>query len=346
MPTHHWQKASALVPLALLSGGWTVSLAVSSAGAAPEPAVLPSNVPPEQAIEAPASLSKATAPSKARTAVATSTGGIPAAALSAYQRAAHIIEGTDPACRLSWPLLAAIGRVESDHGRYAGNRLSPEGVATPGIYGIPLTGSGGTARIDDTDAGMYDEDARFDRAVGPMQFIPSTWSVVGVDGDGDQKRDPQDIDDAALAAAVYLCSGKEDLTTESGVGTAVYRYNHSYDYVSLVKSIADGYADGSYSTVPTNSYAQVSFGPAYTTKVTPAKVRKPKDVPQPHVEVRPLPTAPTAQPAPAPAPERDEPKATVPVPSALPAVIDETVAVVDGLVDDLGGLVKGLLQQP
>ncbi|HSV37979.1 MAG TPA: lytic transglycosylase domain-containing protein [Nocardioidaceae bacterium] len=340
MATHTWHKASALVPLALLSGGWTVSLAVTSAGAAPEAAALPDNVPPAEAIEAPASQSR---PVTTRP-VASSGGGIPAAALSAYQRAAHIIDGTDPGCRLTWPVLAAIGRVESDHGRYGGSVLSQQGVATPGIYGVPLTGSNGTARIEDTDAGLYDDDGDYDRAVGPMQFIPSTWSVVGVDGDGDQKRDPQDVDDAALAAAVYLCSGKEDLSTESGLGVAVYRYNHSYDYVSLVKSTADGYADGSYTTVPTNSYAQVSFGPSYTTSKLPLdKPRHPKKQhvgeTKPDVEVRDLPAAPT------PAPQQDAPKATAPKPAAtLPEQLEETVAVVEELVADVGGLVAGLLQ--
>jgi membrane-bound lytic murein transglycosylase B len=346
MVTHTWHKATALVPLALLSGGWTVSLAVSSAGAAPEPAVFPDDVPPAEAIEAPASLSSATSARGVRTAVATATGGIPAAALSAYQRAAHVIDGTDPGCRLTWPLLAAIGRVESDHGRYGGSMLSPEGVATPGLYGVPLTGSNGTARIEDTDAGLYDEDARFDKAVGPMQFIPSTWSIVGVDGDGDQKRDPQDIDDAALAAAVYLCSGKEDLTTEEGVSTAVYRYNQSYDYVSVVKSLADGYAEGSYTTVPTSSYAAVSFGPsASTARLEPRKAKQ-KHVgqePERDVGVRDLPVAP------APAPN-DEPKQVTPdraMPtldetiSTLPAKLDETVG---QLVSDVDGLVTGLLQ--
>ena len=51
-----------------------------------------------------------------------------------------------------------------------------------------------------------------------MQFIPSTWQVVKVDADGDNKRNPQDIDDAALATAVYLCSGKDNLATRAGPG--------------------------------------------------------------------------------------------------------------------------------
>ena len=157
-----------------------------------------------------------------------STSGIPDAALAAYQRAETVINAADKSCNISWQLIAAIGRVESDHGRVNGNTLDDEGLATPGIYGIPLDGTHNTAVIRDTDAGQYDDDARWDRAVGPMQFIPSTWSVVGVDGDNDGKRNPQDIDDAALATAVYLCSGNDDLSTETGRRPAIFRYNHSH----------------------------------------------------------------------------------------------------------------------
>ncbi|HET7735630.1 MAG TPA: lytic murein transglycosylase [Nocardioidaceae bacterium] len=267
-----WQKATALVPLALLSGAWTVSLAVSNATASgDEETKLPDGSSlPAEAIKAPASVSSPgeIAPgvppgSEAQVVSSATTNGIPAAALAAYQRAAQVIGTADAACNLDWTLLAAIGRVESDHGRYGGNVLSADGVATPGIYGIPLDGTNGTQKISDTDAGGFDQDTVHDRAVGPMQFIPSTWSVVGVDGDGDGKRNPQDIDDAALAAAVYLCSGSEDLSTDEGVSSAVYRYNHSDAYVELVKQIAAAYAAGDYTSVPTSSYAPVYFGPSY-----------------------------------------------------------------------------------
>ena len=100
-----------------------------------------------------------------------------------------------------------------------------------------------------------------------MQFIPSTWSVVGVDGDGDGKRNPQDIDDAALASAVYLCSGDEDLSTDAGQNAAVYRYNHSDAYVDLVKQIAAAYAAGDYYAAPTSSYAAPYFQPYYDDSV-------------------------------------------------------------------------------
>ena len=203
-----WQKATALVPLALLSGAWTTSLAVTSAasadgprrhGSPTAPPSRPGHRGPRERLRARVRSPRACRPApRTRSSPAPPPTASPSAALAAYQRAAQVIDAADPSCNIEWPLVAAIGRVESDHGRYGGNTLDSEGVSRPGIYGIPLDGSNGTQRITDTDAGQYDNDKSFDRAVGPMQFIPSTWSVVGVDGDGDGKRNPQDIDDAAL----------------------------------------------------------------------------------------------------------------------------------------------------
>ena len=267
-----FQKATALVPLALLSGAWTTSLTMTgSASADGQDGTLPDGTSvPDQAIKAPASVS---GPGEIAPGVPkggadqviadASTNGIPAAALAAYQRAAQIIDSADTGCNIDWTLVAAIGRVESNHGRYGGNTLDANGVSRPGIYGIPLDGSNGTSKIADTDAGQYDNDTRHDRAVGPMQFIPSTWSVVGVDGDSDGQRNPQDIDDAALATAVYLCSGDEDLSTTDGQKSAVYRYNHSQEYVDLVLSIMRAYAEGDFSSVPTSSAGTTTFTPDY-----------------------------------------------------------------------------------
>ncbi len=272
-----WQKATALVPLALLSGAWTASLAVTSASAddAGGGPVLPDgSVVPAEAVQEPANISPAgeVAPgvpqgSEREVVESASANGIPAAALRAYQRAAQVIDAADPACNVEWPLIAAIGRVESNHGRYGGNVLNADGVATPGIWGIALDGTNGTTRILDTDAGEYDRDKVYDRAVGPMQFIPSTWAVVGVDGDGDGERNPQDIDDAALATAVYLCSGDEDLATRAGQESAVFRYNRSDSYVRLVLSIMEAYASGDYSAVPTSTVQQTTFTPSYEDSV-------------------------------------------------------------------------------
>ena len=103
--------------------------------------------------------------------VAESDGGphdIPATALDAYQRAATVLRAVDPACKISWTLLAAVGRVESDHGRYGGAVLGTDGVSRPAVIGLPLDGSPGIATIRDTDAGELDRDPIWDRAVGTV----------------------------------------------------------------------------------------------------------------------------------------------------------------------------------
>ncbi|GAA1884148.1 lytic transglycosylase domain-containing protein [Lapillicoccus jejuensis] len=170
--------------------------------------------------------------------------GIPAAALAAYHLAASLLQQADPACHLDWSVPAAIGRVESNHARFGGNRLDAAGVARPGILGIPLDGRGGTARITDTDHGVWDHDTTYDRAVGPMQFIPGTWRSVGQDADGRGTADPQDMADAATAAGVYLCSGGGDLAKDADLYSAVYRYNRSDAYVRTVMNLARAYRAG------------------------------------------------------------------------------------------------------
>jgi hypothetical protein len=175
--------------------------------------------------------------------------GIPLAALRAYVRAAETLRAADPSCGLPWYLLAAIGRVESNHGRFAGRQLLRDGRSSQPIIGLPLNGVGNVALISDSDNGVLDGDRMFDRAVGPMQFIPGTWAIVAVDGDGDFRKDPHDIDDAALAAGVYLCAGDSDLRTEAGQRAAVFRYNRSAEYVELVLALAAAYANG-LSSVP------------------------------------------------------------------------------------------------
>jgi membrane-bound lytic murein transglycosylase B len=262
-----WQRAVAIVPLALLSAAWTANLAGAGVSAAitaeaPQEDPLPDGATvPDEAIEAPASVSSGdglglgVAGDTEQIIASSSTNGIPAAALAAYQRAESVINSADKSCNLTWQLIAAIGRVESNHGRFGGNALDDDGVARPGIYGLALDGSNNTSVIHDTDAAQFDNDPVYDRAVGPMQFIPSTWSVVGVDADGDGQRNPQDIDDAALATAVYLCSGADDLATTAGQRSAVYRYNHSQAYVDLVLSIMNAYLDGDFTSIPNNTTA-------------------------------------------------------------------------------------------
>jgi membrane-bound lytic murein transglycosylase B len=162
--------------------------------------------------------------------------GIPARALRAYAAAEIAQRKATPRCRLSWVTVAGIGRVESDHGRYGASEIDADGVARPGIIGIPLNGAEGTRRIVDTDDGRLDGDADHDRAVGPMQFLPATWARYG-------KGDPQQIDAAARATAAYLCAARRDIATGQGWWDGVLTYNSSGEYARLVWAAANRYAN-------------------------------------------------------------------------------------------------------
>ena len=167
--------------------------------------------------------------------------GIPARALAAYAGVA--ISFKTRTCGIGWNTLAGIGEVESRHGTIFGGSIAANGSAMPPIFGIPLRG-GAVANIPDSDKGAIDGDATIDRAVGPMQFIPEAWRNWHADGNADGVQDPQNIDDATLAAAGYLCrAGGNALDTESGWHKAVLAYNGSNRYLADVIRYATGYAN-------------------------------------------------------------------------------------------------------
>ncbi|MFB6813813.1 lytic murein transglycosylase [Streptomyces sp. NPDC056347] len=173
----------------------------------------------------------------------TAESGIPASVLAAYKKAEQALRTGDAACRLPWQLLAAIGKVESGHAR--GGRVDASGTTFSPILGPVLDGRG-FAMIKDTDNGAYDGDSTHDRAVGPMQFIPSTWATWGQDGNGDGRKDPNNVYDAALAAGHYLCAGSRDLSTAADLDRAVLSYNHSDAYLRTVRSWFDYYKRGTH----------------------------------------------------------------------------------------------------
>lgn len=207
----------------------------------------PAGAPQEQAAPAPSAPQQNPAPIRppvlvtewvSTTAAAT---GIPARSMQAYAVAATLSAAEDPECGLGWPTLAAIGWVESHHGSIGGRTVDAAGRPDTPVVGIALTGEG-VANIPDSDDGRLDGDTGYDRAVGPMQFIPSTWALWGSDGDGDGVSEPQDVDDAALAAARYLCASGRDLSTGAGWSAALLSYNRSAAYVDQVTRTANTYA--------------------------------------------------------------------------------------------------------
>ncbi|MCH8566529.1 hypothetical protein LTH96_12460 [Nesterenkonia sp. LB17] len=180
--------------------------------------------------------------------------GIPQRALAAYTGAALLVEQTRPECGLGWNTLAGIGQVESQHGTYADAQVQPDGQVAPAIIGIPLDGSPGLAEIPDTDGGALDGDTEWDRAVGPMQFIPATWELYAQDGSRSGASDPHQFDDAALTAAVYLCESGEDLTSDEGWVDAVVAYNQSMEYVNDVAAHAQDYVSPDGPSAADSSY--------------------------------------------------------------------------------------------
>jgi membrane-bound lytic murein transglycosylase B len=169
---------------------------------------------------------------------------IPRRVLRAYVKATAQVNESDPRCEIAWNTIAAIGRIESVHGAVNGSRIGDDGVARPRIRGIALDGDGVRA-IADTDGGHLDGDRTWDRAVGPMQFIPTTWARWASDGDGDGRTNPQDVDDAALATGRYLCGTGKQLGSRDGWLRAVVTYNQSTAYVRKTSRTATGYADSS-----------------------------------------------------------------------------------------------------
>ena len=166
--------------------------------------------------------------------------GIPAVALSAYRNAERMMASAYPGCGVSWNLLAGIGRIESMHAN--GGATDAQGNPARGIFGPALDGTlaGNEVIVQSVAAGRV----TYARAMGPMQFLPGTWARYASDGNGDGKADIQNLYDASLGAARYLCSGNLNLRDRSQVLSAILRYNNSMAYAQNVLGWAAAYATG------------------------------------------------------------------------------------------------------
>ncbi|MEZ0448773.1 lytic transglycosylase domain-containing protein [Cellulomonas sp. ICMP 17802] len=240
-----------LVGLVVLTGVYAAAAGPRSAGpalplpvvAASEPPAPPAPVAGDGVEEASRVVAPAPQPDPAWVAAVATATGIGPVAVGAYAAASLAVAASDPGCRLGWTTLAGIGAVESGHGTHGGARLDPDGRPDLPIVGPALDGSPGVAAIRaSADGTAWHGDPVWEHAVGPLQFLPSTWRQWGADGDADGVQDPRDLDDAALAAGHYLCAGGGDLSTGTGWAAAVRSYNHDDSYVATVLATADRYA--------------------------------------------------------------------------------------------------------
>lgn len=266
--------------------------------------------------------------------------GIPATVLDSYLRAVDSQQRENPGCRITWSLLAGIGKVESGHAR--GGDVTEDGDLIHPIYGPSLNGTNGTASIQG--------DGGWARAAGSMQFIPSSWDRWGADGNHDGETDPQNVYDASLAASRYLCSGSRDLSTPDDLRSAIFSYNHSADYVNLVLRWMSAYETGgggvpdqhaSSGLLQLASYDSGTDADGGSSSSDPAPPPPPPAAEQPQ-DPEPPQNDDGGQPAPAPPPAPEpEPEVPVltPVRELLPPAVDEHLAPVVDPVEQVVGAV-------
>jgi len=237
------------------------------------------------------------APTSAAVINSLASNGIPNMALNAYRVAAARMDHVDPGCGIDWALLAGIGRVESDHGRFGGAVFNADGTTNPKIIGPALDGKTWDYVPAPANGLALDGDAVYAHALGPMQFIPQTWAGYGADENGDGVADVFNIHDAALGAARYLCAAGGDLRTTTGQKQAVLTYNHSDEYLGVVLALADAYRRGvSVAGIPLVGNTSGTLSPVRSTHVPPANPGDPTAV-QPHTTTTKKPTTTSGSPS-------------------------------------------------
>src|SRR5262249_4311129 len=125
-----------------------------------------------------------------------------------------------------------------------GGRVDASGRTIGRILGPALDGTHGLARVPDSDGGELDTDRVWDRAVGPMQLLPSVWRRDAADRGGGGSAGPRDVVGAALTAGRFLCAGGTDLEVPDAQAAAVLRYRRSTSYLAAVRSWSAGYTVG------------------------------------------------------------------------------------------------------
>lgn len=252
--------------------------------------------------------------------------GIPVTVLAAYRRAAAAMAASDPGCHLPVVLLAAIGEVES--GQAGGGAVNSAGTTLQPILGPVLDGTNGYAAIPNTYGTQWGQSGAWARAVGPMQFIPSTWATWGARGN------PDNVYDAALAAARYLCAGGQNLATAAGLRSAIESYNPSYQYLVTVFDWMSVYSgkmipvpDATVMTVATGAGSSPATASTRKTRTSQARISAGS-------------TAPRSAPMSAPSPTASGGSSPSPSPSPAPSTAPATPA--SGHLPSLGRTLQGV----
>ncbi|WP_406829919.1 lytic murein transglycosylase [Pedococcus sp. KACC 23699] len=270
-------------------------------------------------------------PAKAKSGALPAAGTPQAVLAAAYVSAAA---RAPQACHLRPAHLAAIGQVES--GSVGGRRIDDHHRVTPTIYG-PLLDGGPFAVVRDTDRGAYDGASDYDRAVGPLQFLPGTWRWAGRDGDGDGRRDPQNVFDAALATADYLCRDGRDLSRSGDLRAAILTYNWSGEYAAAVSQWVSFFSRHGLAAMDDVAFRVGSGGRASAMAIAKPhhakdakKAKKPKKTKK-STKAAPPTTRPGSQPTPTGTASKPEvpvpsPTVTTPVPDPTTPAPDPTTA--------------------
>jgi len=247
--------------------------------------------------------------------------GIPVTVLAAYRKAEANLAAAKPSCHLPWWLVAGVGRIETGHA--FGGRVDANGNTRGRIMGPLLDGSSpGTAVIRDTDGGKWDGDATFDRGIGPMGFLPGSWTEWGKGGNGDGVADPNNVFDAATAAGYVLCS-VGDLSNPATMAKALLRYNHSASYVNIVLTWAAAYRDGVTPTADSTGSVPAPAKPSATPP--PASTPPPSSPTPPPASTPPPPPPPTTTTTRPPTTTTTVPPTTTSTTTTLPPTTTTTV---------------------
>lgn len=172
-------------------------------------------------------------------------GGMSIEAATAYIEGAKRAQELVPGCAVDPLFLAGFGKVESGHGTANGASIQPDGMVLPKILGPPLDGSGvgGNVtpirnRLPADKRSLYGVNGAYDQAVGPMQFLGSTFGGLqpppDFDGDPSTIPTPHSYYDATLGAAILLCNAGDGLQDEASMRKGAFSYNRSSSYVEKV----------------------------------------------------------------------------------------------------------------